>query len=49
MKKDPQLLPLLRLRQRAGEGTKRVSKESQIGALKAAIEAKGGTVDEHYV
>lgn len=30
----------------AGEGTKRVSKESQIAELKAAIEAKGGDIDE---
>ena len=30
----------------AGEGTKRVSKESQIAALKAAIVAKGATVDD---
>lgn len=30
----------------SAEGTKRVSKESQIAALKEAIEAKGGTIDE---
>lgn len=30
---------------KAGEGTKRVSKEDSINALKAAIEAKGKTVD----
>ncbi len=30
----------------AAEGTKRVSKESQIAALRAAIEAKGGEVDD---
>jgi hypothetical protein len=29
-----------------GEGTKRVSKESQIAALKAAITAKGASVDD---
>lgn len=29
-----------------GSGTKRVSKESQIAALKEAIEAKGAEVDE---
>jgi hypothetical protein len=29
----------------AGEGTKRVSKESQIAALKAAIEEKGAEID----
>ena len=29
-----------------GDGAKRVSKESQVAALKAAIEAKGGEVDE---
>lgn len=28
------------------EGTKRVSKESQVAALKEAIEAKGGEIDE---
>ena len=27
-------------------GTKRVSKESQVAALKAAIEAKGGEIDD---
>lgn len=30
----------------AGEGTKRVSKESQIAELKVAIEAKGGDIDD---
>ncbi len=30
----------------AGEGTKRVSKESQIAGLKAAIEAAGGPIDD---
>lgn len=30
----------------AGEGAKRVSKESQVKALREAIEAKGATVDE---
>jgi hypothetical protein len=30
----------------SGEGTKRVSKEDSIAALKAAIEAKGGPIDE---
>ena len=30
----------------AGEGTKRVSKDTQIAALRAAIEAKGGKLDE---
>lgn len=29
-----------------GEGTKRVSKESQIAALRAAIQAKGASVDD---
>lgn len=29
-----------------GEGTKRVSKDTQIAALRAAIEAKGGKLDE---
>ncbi len=31
------------------EGTKRVSKESQLDALKAAILAKGATVDEEII
>lgn len=31
---------------KTGEGTKRVSKESQIAALKAAIEAKGKDIDD---
>ena len=30
----------------SGEGTKRVSKEDSIAALKAAIEAKGGPIDD---
>lgn len=33
----------------AAEGTKRVSKESQISALKAKIEELGGTVDEEIL
>ena len=33
----------------SGEGSKRVSKESQIDALKAAIVAAGHTVDEDIV
>ncbi len=32
-----------------GEGTKRVSKETQIDALRKAIEAKGATVDEDII
>lgn len=32
-----------------GEGTKRVSKESQIAELRAAIEAKGAEVDEEIL
>ena len=32
-----------------GEGTKRVSKESQIAALKAAIENIGATVDDEIL
>ena len=31
---------------KATEGTKRVSKESQLEALKAAIEARGGEIDD---
>jgi len=30
----------------SGEGSKRISKEDSIAALKAAIEAKGGPIDE---
>ena len=30
----------------SGEGSKRLSKEDSIAALKAAIEAKGGPIDE---
>jgi uncharacterized protein YjcR len=33
----------------AGEGTKRVSKESQLDALRKAIEAAGASVDEEIV
>lgn len=33
----------------AGEGAKRVSKESQIAGLKAAIVAKGGVVDDEIL
>jgi transposase-like protein len=33
----------------SGDGTKRVSKESSIAALKAAIEAKGKTVDDEIL
>ena len=32
-----------------GDGTKRVSKESQINALKAAIEASGAEVDDEIL
>jgi transposase-like protein len=32
-----------------GEGSKRVSKESQLDSLRAAITAAGGTVDEDIV
>lgn len=34
---------------KTGEGTKRVSKESQLDALKAAIEAKGAPVDDEII
>lgn len=33
----------------SGEGTKRVSKESSIAALKAAIKAKGAAVDDEIL
>ena len=33
----------------SGEGSKRVSKEDSIAALKAAIEAKGGPIDEDII
>ena len=33
----------------SGEGSKRVSKEDSIAALKAAIEAKGGPIDRTFL
>jgi len=46
IKKDPSATPAVKTGTKAaGEGAKRVSKESQIEALKEAIIARGATVD----
>jgi len=49
VKKDPAATPTKTTTTKTGEGTKRVSKESQIDALKEAILAKGKEVDEDIV
>lgn len=52
VKKDPNAAPAGKTPAKKtgdGEGTKRVSKESQIAELKAAIEAKGADVDEEIL
>lgn len=50
VKKDPTAAPTkTTTTTKTGEGTKRVSKESQIDALKEAILAKGKEVDEDIV
>ena len=50
IKKDPSATPAVKTGTKAaGEGAKRVSKESQIDALKEAILAKGKEVDEDIV
>lgn len=52
VKKDPNAAPAGKAPAKKtgeGEGTKRVSKESQIAELKAAIEAKGADVDEEIL
>jgi transposase-like protein len=46
VKKDPGASPSKSSTKTSGEGSKRVSKESAIADLKAAIEAKGAPVDE---
>ena len=48
VKKDPNAVPTAKPGKTttAGEATKRVSKESQLAALKEAIEAKGAEVDD---
>ena len=46
VKKDPAATKTADKKSASGEGSKRVSKESAIADLKAAIEAKGAEVDE---
>ena len=46
VKKDPSSSSTKTTKTASGEGSKRVSKEDSIAALKAAIEAKGGPVDD---
>ena len=46
VKKDPNAVAPTVTKTGAAEGTKRVSKESQIAALKEAIEARGGAIDD---
>lgn len=46
VKKDPAAGGSKTTKKDAGEGSKRVSKESAIAELRAAIEAKGATVDD---
>ena len=46
VKKDSSAGSVKTTKTASGEGTKRVSKEDSIAALKAAIEAKGGPIDD---
>ena len=46
VKKDSSASSAKTTKTSSGEGTKRVSKEDSIAALKAAIEAKGGPIDD---
>lgn len=46
VKKDPSSSSTKTTKTASGEGSKRVSKEDSIAALKAAIEAKGGPIDD---
>ena len=46
VKKDSSTSSAKTTKTASGEGTKRVSKEDSIAALKAAIEAKGGPIDD---
>ena len=46
VKKDASASTSKTTKSSSGEGSKRVSKEDAIAALKAAIEAKGGPIDD---
>ena len=46
VKKDSSASSTKTTKTTSGEGSKRVSKEDSIAALKAAIEAKGGPIDD---
>ena len=46
VKKDPSAGSAKTTKTASGEGSKRVSKESSIAELKAAITAKGGPIDD---
>ena len=46
VKKDSSASSTKTTKTASGEGAKRVSKEDSIAALKAAIEAKGGPIDD---
>jgi len=46
VKKDSSASSTKTTKTASGEGSKRVSKEDSIAALKAAIEAKGGPIDD---
>jgi hypothetical protein len=46
VKKDPSAGSAKTTKTASGEGSKRVSKETSIAELKAAIEAKGGPIDD---
>jgi transposase-like protein len=46
VKKDSSAGSVKTTKTASGEGSKRVSKEDSIAALKAAIEAKGGPIDD---
>jgi transposase-like protein len=46
VKKDASASSTKTTKTASGEGSKRVSKEDSIAALKAAIEAKGGPIDD---
>jgi transposase-like protein len=46
VKKDPGSSSSTKTTKTSGEGSKRVSKESSIAELRAAIEAKGAPIDE---
>lgn len=46
VKKEPTTKPTEKKSSSSGEGSKRVSKETSIADLRAAIEAKGAAVDE---